>query len=192
MMRKLIEMRSKTPPTVPIAIPNQDLIGIPLVETKGKEIGREEFDEESSLHQEPPPRAPIRGRIVFPDGGTARMEFRDRGGGVIDQYGRYFGQGEWTSKEGGGQAEPWRSGHVRRVGERWDSHPRYTGKTLKDHDNRYTGGGRSYWGGGDFRVRQLKMRMIQKKKGESSISDTQAPSKDKLIDKEGKEINLQS
>ncbi|KAH0467739.1 hypothetical protein IEQ34_002772 [Dendrobium chrysotoxum] len=56
MMRKLMKMQSKTPPTIPIANPNQDLIRIPLVEYKGKEIGRGEFDEESSFHQEPPPR----------------------------------------------------------------------------------------------------------------------------------------
>ncbi|KAH0465138.1 hypothetical protein IEQ34_005241 [Dendrobium chrysotoxum] len=46
MMRKLIEMQSKTPLTVPIANPNQDLIRIPLVESKGKKSGQE-FNEES-------------------------------------------------------------------------------------------------------------------------------------------------
>ncbi|KAH0466830.1 hypothetical protein IEQ34_004068 [Dendrobium chrysotoxum] len=62
MMKKLMEIRSKTPPTIPITNPNQDLIRIPLVESKGKEIGREELDEKSSFHQEPPPRAPRRGK----------------------------------------------------------------------------------------------------------------------------------
>ncbi|KAH0468957.1 hypothetical protein IEQ34_002189 [Dendrobium chrysotoxum] len=60
MMRKLMEMRSKTPPTVPIVNPNQNLIRIPLAESKGKEIGRKEFDEKSSFHQEPSSRAPRR------------------------------------------------------------------------------------------------------------------------------------
>ncbi|KAL0912453.1 hypothetical protein M5K25_018426 [Dendrobium thyrsiflorum] len=56
MMKMLIEMRSKTPLMVLIANPNQDLIGIMLAESKRKEIGQEEFDKESSFHQEPPPR----------------------------------------------------------------------------------------------------------------------------------------
>ncbi|KAL0924610.1 hypothetical protein M5K25_005454 [Dendrobium thyrsiflorum] len=56
-MRKLMEMRCKTPPTVPIANLNQELIGISLAEYKGKEIGLKEFDEKSSLYQEPPSRA---------------------------------------------------------------------------------------------------------------------------------------
>ncbi|KAL0918314.1 hypothetical protein M5K25_010316 [Dendrobium thyrsiflorum] len=42
------------------------------------------------------------------------MEFCDGGGGVTDQYGRSFGQGEWTTG-GGGQAEQWGSGHVARI-----------------------------------------------------------------------------
>ncbi|PKU75714.1 Callose synthase 5 [Dendrobium catenatum] len=52
-------------------------------------------------------------------------------------------------------------------------------------------------GGGDHKVGKL-MQIIEEKKSESSISDTQASFKDKLIDKEknmnegGKEINLQS
>ncbi|KAL0912753.1 hypothetical protein M5K25_016151 [Dendrobium thyrsiflorum] len=45
-------------------------------------------------------------------------------------------------------------------------------------------------------VRKLKMRMIEENKIKSLIRDTQAPSDDKLIDKdmneEGREINLQS
>ncbi|KAH0453936.1 hypothetical protein IEQ34_018260 [Dendrobium chrysotoxum] len=63
MMRKLIEIQSKTPPAVSSANPHHDLIEIPLAESKGKKIVLEEFDEENSFHQEPPPRAPIRGRI---------------------------------------------------------------------------------------------------------------------------------
>ncbi|KAH0466043.1 hypothetical protein IEQ34_006146 [Dendrobium chrysotoxum] len=39
MMRKLMEMRSKIPPTVLITNPNQNLIRIPLAKSKGKEIG---------------------------------------------------------------------------------------------------------------------------------------------------------
>ncbi|KAH0461164.1 hypothetical protein IEQ34_008739 [Dendrobium chrysotoxum] len=61
MLKKLIEMQSKTPPAVPIANPNHDLIGIPLAKSKGKEIGWEEFYEEISFHQKPPFRALIRG-----------------------------------------------------------------------------------------------------------------------------------
>ncbi|KAH0460558.1 hypothetical protein IEQ34_011221 [Dendrobium chrysotoxum] len=90
MMRKLMEMQSKTPSMISIANPNQDSIGIPLVEFEGKEIEWEEFDQESTFHQEPPPRATIRGGIVFPNGGTARREFCDGGGGVTGQYGRFF------------------------------------------------------------------------------------------------------
>ncbi|KAH0452572.1 hypothetical protein IEQ34_019871 [Dendrobium chrysotoxum] len=79
--------------------------------------------------------------------------------------------------------------------ERWESHPRYTRAIWRDHDNRYTEGGRSYWGSGDPKVKKLKMRIIEKK-SKNSISDTQASSEDKQIDKgkdvneEGKEINL--
>ncbi|KAH0466897.1 hypothetical protein IEQ34_004135 [Dendrobium chrysotoxum] len=50
MMRKLMEIQFKTPLAVPIANPNQDLTGIPLAESKRKEIKREEFDEESFFH----------------------------------------------------------------------------------------------------------------------------------------------
>ncbi|KAL0903410.1 hypothetical protein M5K25_027789 [Dendrobium thyrsiflorum] len=49
MMRMLIEMQSKTPPTVLIVNPNNDLIRIYLAESKGKEIRREEFEEDSSM-----------------------------------------------------------------------------------------------------------------------------------------------
>ncbi|KAH0457679.1 hypothetical protein IEQ34_012994 [Dendrobium chrysotoxum] len=99
-------MRSKIPPTIPIASPNQDLIGIPLAESKGKEIGREEFDEKSSFHQEPPPRTPRRRERGFSDGGTAGREFYCESDGVVGHYGRLFGHGEWTIREGGGRAEP--------------------------------------------------------------------------------------
>ncbi|KAH0464780.1 hypothetical protein IEQ34_004883 [Dendrobium chrysotoxum] len=86
-----MEMRSKTPPTVSIVNHNQDLIVIPLVESKRKEIRREEFGEKSSFHQEPPPRALRRGEIGFSDGGIAGREFYYGGGGVIDYYRRLFG-----------------------------------------------------------------------------------------------------
>ncbi|KAH0461292.1 hypothetical protein IEQ34_008867 [Dendrobium chrysotoxum] len=98
-----MEMQSKTPLTIPIANPNQDLVGIPLAKSKGKEIGWEEFDEKSSFHQEPPRRAPRRGEIEFFDGGTIEREFYYAGGGVVDYYGRLFGQEEWKF---GGRAEP--------------------------------------------------------------------------------------
>ncbi|KAH0454516.1 hypothetical protein IEQ34_016440 [Dendrobium chrysotoxum] len=75
MMRKLLEIQSKTPPAVPMANPNQDLNRIPLAELKGKKIGWEEFNEESFFHQEPPPGSPIRGRSGFSDEGTAMREF---------------------------------------------------------------------------------------------------------------------
>ncbi|KAH0454575.1 hypothetical protein IEQ34_016499 [Dendrobium chrysotoxum] len=188
-MRKLMEMQSKTPPMVPIANPNQDLIGIPLDKFKGKEIGREEFDEKSSFHQKLPPRTPKRGEIGFSDEGTAIREFYC-GGGVINHYERFFGQ----IREG--RVEPWGSGHVRWMKEKWEFHPQYTEETWRDHDNHYTRGGGSYWGNNDPRVRKLKMRKIEEMKSESSISDKQAPSEDKLIKKDvneqGKEINLQS
>ncbi|KAI0497768.1 hypothetical protein KFK09_021003 [Dendrobium nobile] len=65
MMKKLMDMQSKIPPTVPIANLNQDLIGIPLAESKRKEIEREEFGEKSFFHQEPPLRAARMGEIGF-------------------------------------------------------------------------------------------------------------------------------
>ncbi|KAH0459762.1 hypothetical protein IEQ34_012576 [Dendrobium chrysotoxum] len=114
MVRKLMEMRPKTPPTVPIANPNQDLIGIPLAESKGKEIGWEEFGEKSSFHQEPPPRTPKMGGIGFSDGGTIGREFYYGGGGVVEQYGKLFRQGEWTIGEGR-RAESWRLSHMRQM-----------------------------------------------------------------------------
>ncbi|KAH0465216.1 hypothetical protein IEQ34_005319 [Dendrobium chrysotoxum] len=194
MMKKLIEMKSKTPLVVLMANPNHNLIEIPLAEFKGKEIGLEEFEEESFFHQEPPPGDPVRCRSGFSDVGTIRRKFYDGGGkmadhyvrrfrqrewaiiegegrkppprasikdgigfldggiigrefhggggGVADHYGRSFGQGEWATQGGGGQVEPCGSGHVRRVKERWDYHPRYIGEIWKDYNNRYTGGGR--------------------------------------------------
>ncbi|KAH0465382.1 hypothetical protein IEQ34_005485 [Dendrobium chrysotoxum] len=93
MMRKLVKMQSKNPLAVSIANPNQDLTEIPLAKSKGNEIGRKEFDEESFFYQEPPPRAPARGGSEFPDGGTARREFYGGGSGTSDNYGRHFGQG---------------------------------------------------------------------------------------------------
>ncbi|KAI0497767.1 hypothetical protein KFK09_021002 [Dendrobium nobile] len=81
---------------------------------------------------------------------------------------------------------------------RWESHPRYTRETWRDHDNRYKGGGRSCWGGGNPRLKKLKIQIIEEKKSKSSLSDTQASSEDKPIDKrknvneEGKEIDSQS
>ncbi|KAL0924362.1 hypothetical protein M5K25_005179 [Dendrobium thyrsiflorum] len=90
MMRKLVEMRFKIPPTAPIANPNQYLIGIPLTESKRKEIGREEFDKVSSFHQKPPTMAPIKGGSRFTDRGTTRREFYGWGGRVTNHYMRHF------------------------------------------------------------------------------------------------------
>ncbi|KAL0909704.1 hypothetical protein M5K25_020595 [Dendrobium thyrsiflorum] len=67
---KLIEMQTKTPPTIPRANPQNDLTRIPLVESKVKEIVREEFDDENSFYQEPPPKTPIRDGIRVSDGGS--------------------------------------------------------------------------------------------------------------------------
>ncbi|KAL0910172.1 hypothetical protein M5K25_021119 [Dendrobium thyrsiflorum] len=50
--------------------------------------------------------------------------------------------------------------------ERWKSHPRYTRKPWRDHDNHYTGGGSS-WGNGDPRVKKLKMGIIEEMKREA-------------------------
>ncbi|KAH0451642.1 hypothetical protein IEQ34_018941 [Dendrobium chrysotoxum] len=90
LMRKLMEMQSKTPLAIPITNPNQDLTRFPLAESKRKEIGQEEFDEESFFHQEPPPRALIRAGSRFLNGGTARRKFYGGGGEVVDHYGRHF------------------------------------------------------------------------------------------------------
>ncbi|KAH0460819.1 hypothetical protein IEQ34_008394 [Dendrobium chrysotoxum] len=86
MMRKLMEMQSKTPLAVPIANPNQDLTKIPLIKSKGKEIGRKEFDEESFFHQEPPPRAMIKGRSGFSERGQQGGYFVVE----VDYYRRHF------------------------------------------------------------------------------------------------------
>ncbi|KAL0906396.1 hypothetical protein M5K25_024888 [Dendrobium thyrsiflorum] len=75
MMRKLLKMQSKTLPAVPMANSNQYLTKIPLAESKGKEIEREDFNEESFFHQEPPPEAPIRSGSRFPNEGTEMREF---------------------------------------------------------------------------------------------------------------------
>ncbi|KAL0904274.1 hypothetical protein M5K25_026361 [Dendrobium thyrsiflorum] len=72
----------------------------------GKEFRWEEFDKESFFHQELPTRAPIRGGLGVPYGGTVRREFYRRGGRVADHYGRHFGQGEWAIGERGGQEPP--------------------------------------------------------------------------------------
>ncbi|KAH0465658.1 hypothetical protein IEQ34_005761 [Dendrobium chrysotoxum] len=101
MLRRILEMKTNTSLVVPMANPNQDLIGIPLAESKGKEIGQEEFDEGSFFHQEPPPVALIRGGSGFLDGGTTERAFRGEGGGVADPYERSFGQGKWTTEGGG-------------------------------------------------------------------------------------------
>ncbi|KAH0434366.1 hypothetical protein IEQ34_026840 [Dendrobium chrysotoxum] len=55
MIKKLMEMQSKAPTAAPIANPQHNLTGVPLTESKGKEIGHEEFDEAIFFHQEPPP-----------------------------------------------------------------------------------------------------------------------------------------
>ncbi|KAH0454581.1 hypothetical protein IEQ34_016505 [Dendrobium chrysotoxum] len=75
MIRKLMEMQSKTPLAVLIANSNQDLTGIPLVESKENEIRLDEFDEESLFHQEPPPRSLIRGKSRFLDEGKQGVNF---------------------------------------------------------------------------------------------------------------------
>ncbi|KAH0461384.1 hypothetical protein IEQ34_008959 [Dendrobium chrysotoxum] len=138
MLRRLLKMQTKTSRVVPMVNPNQDLTGIPLAELKGKEIRQEEFDNGSFFHQEPPPRASIRGGIGLSDGGTAGRAFHGEGGGVADPYGRSFGEG------------------------RWDSHPRYMGEIWRDHNNCYTEGGRSYWGDSDPKVRNLGMPVFKR------------------------------
>ncbi|KAL0911587.1 hypothetical protein M5K25_019741 [Dendrobium thyrsiflorum] len=107
MMRKLLEMQSKTSPVVPKTNSNQDLTRIPTAESKGKKIGRKGSDEKSFFHQEPSPRAPIKGGLGFLEGGTAMREFCGGGGKMADHYGRHFGQEEWATEDGGGQTKPW-------------------------------------------------------------------------------------
>ncbi|KAH0451569.1 hypothetical protein IEQ34_018868 [Dendrobium chrysotoxum] len=103
MLRRLLEMQTKTSRVVPMANPNQDLIGIPLAESKRKEIRQEEFDEGSFFHQEPPPIAPTRGGSGFLDEGTTKIKSFGGGGRVADHYERHFGQGKPLIREGGGQ-----------------------------------------------------------------------------------------
>ncbi|KAH0459130.1 hypothetical protein IEQ34_011944 [Dendrobium chrysotoxum] len=99
-IRKLLDMQSKTPPAVLMANLNQDLTGIPLAESKGKEIGREEFNDENFFHQEPSPGTPIRGRSGFPNEGTVMREFFGGDSRMVDHYERHLGQGEWPLEEG--------------------------------------------------------------------------------------------
>ncbi|PKU75715.1 hypothetical protein MA16_Dca015595 [Dendrobium catenatum] len=75
MARKHMEMLSKTPPTAPIANPNQDLIGILLAKSKGKKVERKEFDEKSSFHQEPPSTTSRKGEIGFSNGRQQKGSF---------------------------------------------------------------------------------------------------------------------
>ncbi|KAH0458405.1 hypothetical protein IEQ34_013720 [Dendrobium chrysotoxum] len=56
--------------------------------------------------------------------------------------------------------------------EKWEFHPQNMEEILRDRDNRYTGGGRSCWGSGD-----PKDKLIDKEKN---------------VNEEGKEINLQN
>ncbi|KAH0460167.1 hypothetical protein IEQ34_010830 [Dendrobium chrysotoxum] len=197
MLRRLLEMQTKTLLGVPMANPNQNLTEIPLADSKGNEIGQEEFDEGSFFHQEPSLGAPIRGGSIFLDERTTKRKSFGRGGRAVDHYERHFGQGEWAiggggqeppsrapirggiglsdggtvgrefrgegkwTTEGGGRAEQWGLGHVRRREGRWDSHPRYMGEIWRDHDNCYTRGERSYWGGSDHRVRKLRMPVFE-------------------------------
>ncbi|KAL0924919.1 hypothetical protein M5K25_005779 [Dendrobium thyrsiflorum] len=106
MLRRLFEMQTKTSLVVPMPNPNQDLIEIPLAESKGKEIDQEEFDEGSFFHQDPPPRALISGGLGFLDDGTTKEKSFGGGGKAADHYERHFGQGESAIGEGGGQAPP--------------------------------------------------------------------------------------
>ncbi|KAH0470911.1 hypothetical protein IEQ34_000634 [Dendrobium chrysotoxum] len=99
---------------------------IDKAKSKGKEIERKGFDEESFVHQEPPPRAPIKGGSGFPEEETTRRELHGGGGGVANHYGRYFRQGEWATGDGGGRAESWDRVMQERMDERWESRPRYT------------------------------------------------------------------
>ncbi|KAL0918887.1 hypothetical protein M5K25_010934 [Dendrobium thyrsiflorum] len=97
MIKKLMEMQFKAPQAIPIANPQRDLTGVPLAESKGKEIEREEFNEASFFHQEPPPGAPRRGGLGFPDEKIVGREFYGGiygGSGRETDYGRPFGQGE--------------------------------------------------------------------------------------------------
>ncbi|KAI0499967.1 hypothetical protein KFK09_018175 [Dendrobium nobile] len=113
---KLIEMQSKTSPTILITNPNQDCTGIPLTKTKGKEIGREKFNDDSFFHQEPPFKASIRCESGFLDWGgvgAAKRKFFGGGGRMANHYGMHFGQWEWAIK--GGDQEPPPRGPIRDV-----------------------------------------------------------------------------
>ncbi|KAH0455581.1 hypothetical protein IEQ34_015613 [Dendrobium chrysotoxum] len=103
MMRKLLEMQSKTPPTVPMANPNQELIRIPLVESKRKEIRWEGVRRGEFLSSKATSWGSDKGGSRFLDEGTIRRKFFGGGGRVADHYGRHFRQGEWAISEGRGQ-----------------------------------------------------------------------------------------
>ncbi|KAH0466552.1 hypothetical protein IEQ34_003790 [Dendrobium chrysotoxum] len=94
MLKRLLEMQKNTSLVVPMANPNQDLTRILLAESKGKEIGQEEFDEGSFFHQEPPLVAPIRGGSGFLDEGITEMKSFGGDSRAADHYKRHFGQGE--------------------------------------------------------------------------------------------------
>ncbi|PKU63333.1 hypothetical protein MA16_Dca013377 [Dendrobium catenatum] len=70
-IKKLMEMQSQASWAVPITSPHHNLTKGPMAKLKGKEIEREEFDEKSSFHQEPPLRTLIMGGIEVSKGGTA-------------------------------------------------------------------------------------------------------------------------
>ncbi|KAH0468559.1 hypothetical protein IEQ34_003592 [Dendrobium chrysotoxum] len=64
---------------------------------------------------------------------------------VMEVIGQPTNMGDLLGKESGKlEKEGDKPSHGDRVEERWDSHPRYTRETWRDHNNRYTGGGRSY------------------------------------------------
>ncbi|KAH0452770.1 hypothetical protein IEQ34_017094 [Dendrobium chrysotoxum] len=73
---------------------NQDLIGIPLAKSRGKEIERKEFNEKSFFHQDPPLGAPIRGGSGLTNEGTTMRDCFGKGDKVANHYGRYFGPEE--------------------------------------------------------------------------------------------------
>ncbi|KAL0928511.1 hypothetical protein M5K25_000395 [Dendrobium thyrsiflorum] len=103
MLRRLLEMQTKTSLVVPMANLNQDLTGIPLAESKGREIGQEEFDEGSFFHQKTPPMALIRSGSGCLDERTTKMKSFGGGSRAADHYERHCGQGEPLIGEGGGQ-----------------------------------------------------------------------------------------
>ncbi|KAH0457669.1 hypothetical protein IEQ34_012984 [Dendrobium chrysotoxum] len=109
MLRRLLEMQTKPSRVVPMANPNQDLTGISLAESKGKEIKQEEFDEGSFFHQEPPPVALIRGGSGFLHEGTTKIKSFGGGGRAANHYERHFGQEKPLIGERGGQEPPLRA-----------------------------------------------------------------------------------